>query len=66
MIIQQLTQNEVNMSGTLTVRAEPGNLAELNALALELQHRPNVRTDGTITELPPPPPPVDTPPPTGG
>ena len=64
-LIQQLTQNERDMSGQLVVRAEPGNLAELIALATELQHRPDVVTNGTITQLPPAPPPLEPPPPLG-
>ena len=58
-LTQQLNQDLQRQSGTLTVTAAPGNLAELIALATELQHRPNVTTNGTITQLPPPPPPIE-------
>ena len=54
---QQMTQNEADMSGRLTVTATAGNLDELRQLASDLAERPGMTSDGTITILPPPTPP---------
>jgi len=56
MLSQRLTVNENDQSGTLTIRADPGNLPELIALAEELGMRSTVTTEGTIYQLTPPPP----------
>jgi len=58
MITQQITQDETNLSGTLTITAEPGYLAELQAVFIELSSRENVVTNGTVTILPPADPPT--------
>lgn len=58
MITQQLTQDEVNMSGKLIITAPAGYLAELLSVYTELAQRDNVNTDGEVNILPPLPPPV--------
>jgi hypothetical protein len=57
-ITQQLTQDEVNMSGKLIITAPAGYLAELLSVYTELAQRDNVNTDGEVNILPPLPPPV--------
>ena len=39
------------MAGTLTITAEPGYLAELEAVFTELAGRGNVVTNGTVTVI---------------
>lgn len=58
MIRQQITMDQNNMSGKLVITADPGYLAELNTLYLELAQRSNIQTDGEITMLPPADPPI--------
>lgn len=51
MITQVMSRNEVTMAGTLTITAEPGYLAELEAVFIELSARGNVVTNGTVTVI---------------
>jgi len=53
MISQQITGREQDMSGELVITAGPGYLAELIALAIELEPRDNMITNGNIIILPP-------------
>lgn len=55
-LIMRYEKNEIDMSGRLTVEAAPGNLAELNALAIELESRENITVDGVAAEAPEAPP----------
>lgn len=48
MLSQQLTGDVRDTSGTLVITAEPGNLAELQDLAAELEQRPGMVTNGSI------------------
>lgn len=52
MIVQKLVQDQNLNSGTLTITAEPGHLAELVGLHEELRLRVNVDTQGTVTTNP--------------
>jgi len=59
MLTQQLTGDPADMSGLLTISAEPGALAELQGLAKELGLRPTIVTNGSVeivveAESPPP------------
>jgi hypothetical protein len=59
MLVMRYVGNEVDMSGTLTVEATPGDLARLNALAIELQNRPEIALDGVAVHPPDPPPVIE-------
>lgn len=52
MLAQQLTSNLRDSSGSLTIAAPAGELADLQALAVELSGRANIRTNGDVTILP--------------
>lgn len=52
MLTQQIRISEMTNSGTLTITAEPGRLAELIGLQQELALRTNVQTEGDMIELP--------------
>jgi len=58
MLTQRLVQDMGSNSGTLTITAAAGNLADLASLAEELNLRMNIKTEGTITTNPPAPPPT--------
>jgi hypothetical protein len=59
MLVMRYVGNEVDMSGTLTVEATPGDLARLNALAIELQNRPEIALDGVAVQPSAPPPVIE-------
>lgn len=54
----QVSDNEQNQTGTITVKADPGELDDLLVLAHELAARPDMQVEGPI-HTPPPPPPVE-------
>lgn len=58
---QILTSNQSDMTGQLVITAPAPELQALQDLAVELDARENVVTDGILHQLPPvlPPPPTD-------
>ena len=52
MLVQKLTVDERDYSGSLVIQASAGNAAELIGLAEELNLRESIRTEGTIHILP--------------
>lgn len=59
---QVLTSNQLNMTGQLVITAPAPELAVLQDLAIELDARDNIVTDGILIQLPP----VEQPPPPDG
>jgi hypothetical protein len=58
-MIQQITENEGDMSGQLVITAPPGQLAQLRELAADLSEWTNITTHGTIVVAEPMPEPKD-------
>lgn len=54
----QVTDNEQDQTGKITIKADPGELDKLLVLAHELAERDDITVEGPI-HVPPPPPPVE-------